>query len=220
MRVSKDNYMRGLEAPKSIGLDRDLIAVASSALDHSAAASVLPLSLRTGLLDLGATIGRSIMLSAPTKSFATDRISRVVRNGSALPLLFPWQDIGYKYWPDGRDSKKNEVLYVPDASVGCRLPHIWLKSVDQMDNTDSSALSSIDLVNVLHHVLLVGVDSEYKFDARLYKIPKDTIVVSSNEYSVCDEKDLETWQTLWNNEDGALLIRPDGHIDELIRNDF
>jgi hypothetical protein len=35
MRVSNDNYKRGLEAPASIGLNRDLIAVASSALDNS-----------------------------------------------------------------------------------------------------------------------------------------------------------------------------------------
>ena len=35
MRVSNDNYKRGLEAPASIGLSRDLIAVASSALDNS-----------------------------------------------------------------------------------------------------------------------------------------------------------------------------------------
>jgi hypothetical protein len=35
MRVSNDNYKRGLEAPTSIGLSRDLIAFASSALDNS-----------------------------------------------------------------------------------------------------------------------------------------------------------------------------------------
>lgn len=235
MNTSEDNYQRGLKPPKSIGLDRDLIATASSVLDHSAMASVLPLSIRTGLLEMGATVGRSIMLGSPTKTFATTQINNVIQTGLALPLLFPKQDIGHRY--DLREDNDTEeliallsktavdysdpmnVLYVPEVLEGCRLPHVWL-TPGSTGSTDT--ISSIDLVDLSCHVLLTTQDSEYVFDARLYDLPQDTKIIHVEDYVTCskDEVEMNRWNTLWNCELGALLVRPDGHIGRLVRNDF
>ena len=220
MSTSEDNYERGLKAPSSVGLNRDLIAMASSILDHSTAASILPLHLRTGLLEMGATIGRSTMLGSLTKNFAKKQINHVVQNGLALPLLFPKQDIGYRYDIDSTrtvNHSNSSVLYTPEILDGCRLPHIWLKCVQNENDDEAVEISSIDLVDLTNHILLKSNDSEYNFDERLYYIPKNTKRIHTSDYISINDDDRNHWNTLWNCDLGALLIRPDGHITKLRR---
>ena len=232
LAVSKDNYLRGLEAPKSIGLNRDLIALASTTLQSSPAALLLPLSFRTNLLNMGASIGRNVLLSTPTKSFAKDRIDRVVRNGRALPLLFPKHDIGYKYWCDGRVIENNhqystkDSLYVPDVSVGCRLPHIELAPLNRKKadkgGVCGGTISTLDLVELHSYTLLLAEDAGYIFDPALYHLPRNLKTIQTKDYQVVDvdgdKQNEKDWKSLWSEK--VLLVRPDGHIAMLDRIDF
>ena len=194
-------------------------------------ASLLPLSIRAGLLDMGATLGRSLLLGAPTVQFATDRISQVVNNGLSLPLLFPSHDLGYRYVPEGVENSrtttsKESVLYTPSAAIGCRLPHVWLRRrVTAVESEE--VVSSIDLVDIEKYVLLMadedsfekqkeeeeGEEDEYeKMQRRKYILPRETIIIRASEYEAVDGEG--DWKTLWGA--GALLVRPDGHVAELI----
>ena len=160
LAVSKDNYLRGLSAPKAIGLNRELIAFASNALDNPIASALLPSSLRARMLETGASAGRMAMLSAATRDFASRRISEVVQSGRALPLLFPAHDIGYTYSAADMTDKKvggNRFqepmsLYTPSVQSGSRFPHVWLR--EKSGNGD--VISSLDLIDVRGgHILFV-----------------------------------------------------------------
>ena len=158
LKVSKDNYLRGLSAPKAIGLNRELIAFASSALDNPIASALLPSSMRARLLETGASAGRTALLGAPMRDFASNRIEKVVASGEALPLLFPAHDIGYAYnsesfeAAEGRERFQEPAsLYVPSVQSGSRFPHVWLRK----KSGSGKIVSSLDLVDMQGYVLFV-----------------------------------------------------------------
>jgi 2-polyprenyl-6-methoxyphenol hydroxylase-like FAD-dependent oxidoreductase len=165
LAVSKDNYLRGLSAPKAIGLNRELIAFASKALDNPIASALLPSSLRARLLETGASAGRMALLSAPTRDFASRRIEEVVQSGEALPLLFPAYDIGYTYGAGGAARREGGrarfqepmALYTPCVESGSRFPHVWLRE----KSGRGEVISSLDLVDPRGgHVLFVAEQAD------------------------------------------------------------
>lgn len=174
LAVSKDNYIRGLSAPKAVGLNRDLIAFASNALDNTFASALLPASLRAQILETGASAGRTALLGAPARGFAGRRIEQVVKSGKALPLLFPAHDIGYKYDSSAEssvaesisnnDHNKNDralysepgSLYVPSVLSGSRFPHVWLR---RKSGDRPNLISSLDLICNSGHVLFIAETS-------------------------------------------------------------
>ena len=221
LAVSKDNYQRGLAPPRAVGLDRRLIAAASTALDNSLAEALLPTSLRGAMLEAGASVGRAALLGGPARSHAARRIRAVVERGESLPLLFPGHDIGYMYSSDhSRTNLSNEdfelrdpadALYTPSVAPGARLPHVWLRRRLAMGR-----LSSLDLVDPGGYVLLVGVALEASdVEAALAAAPQGTRVEYATDYEVCDESDASVWGLLWDCSDGCVLVRPDGHVAAL-----
>ena len=89
--------------------------------------------------------------------------------------------------------------YVPSARPGCRAPHVWLVR-------DGARISTIDLFG-RGFVLLAGArgaawrDAAVGFDIRAYAVGGEVI----------DPEGL--WQTTYGvDDDGAVLVRPDGHV--------
>jgi hypothetical protein len=122
------------------------------------------------------------------------------------------------------------VLYTPSAAAGCRLPHVWLRRVSG-ESEEEEVVSSIDLVDVERYVLLVSEEDNFfltqrkageeeeeeeyeEMQRKRYVLPGQTIIVRASKYEAFDGG--EDWNTLWGCDDGALLVRPDGHVEELI----
>jgi putative polyketide hydroxylase len=95
--------------------------------------------------------------------------------------------------------------YVPSASPGCRAPHVWLQR-------DGERISTIDLFGP-HFVLLTGRRGRAWRDAATSLATPSRPALTT--YSIGDE--LLDPDDLWNevygvDEDGAVLVRPDGQV--------
>jgi len=96
--------------------------------------------------------------------------------------------------------------YVPSARPGSRAPHAWLRRGDEQ-------ISTIDLFGP-HFVLLAGSDGEAWRRAAQAIGPSWPPLVS---YTVGKDGDLGDPDSNWHDTygvdtDGAVLVRPDGHV--------
>ena len=91
--------------------------------------------------------------------------------------------------------------YAPCARPGARAPHLWLQR-------DGERISSLDLYSD-RFVLLAGTEtgSAWRQAARQVSPQIDVVVVGETVIDM-DGK----WRELYGVEDGAVLIRPDGHV--------
>lgn len=107
---------------------------------------------------------------------------------------------------DDRTERPSVIEPATPACVGSRAPHVWL-------DTDGGRLSTLDLFGY-RLVLLTGVDGDGWREAapivsaRL-NVPLGVATVGGDELGVTSDK----WLTAYGiDEDGAVLVRPDGHI--------
>lgn len=97
--------------------------------------------------------------------------------------------------------------YTPSTVPGSRAPHVWLMR-------DGHLISTLDLFDQ-HFVLLVGPEGQSWCEAaRRLAYSKG---VPLDAYRIADDGDLQDPEGNWLStyelsEDGALLIRPDGHV--------
>jgi putative polyketide hydroxylase len=96
--------------------------------------------------------------------------------------------------------------YVPSARPGGRAPHVWLRRGDEQ-------ISTIDLFGP-HFVLLAGRDGDAWRRAAQAIGPSWPPLMA---YTVGQDGDLGdpegTWQDAYGVDvDGAVLVRPDGHV--------
>ena len=91
--------------------------------------------------------------------------------------------------------------YAPCARPGTRAPHLWLQR-------DRERISSLDLYGD-RFVLLAGTEtgSAWRQAARQAYPEVDVVVIGETVIDI-DGK----WRELYGVEDGAVLIRPDGHV--------
>ena len=91
--------------------------------------------------------------------------------------------------------------YVPCARPGARAPHLWLQR-------DGDRISTLDLYGD-GFVLLTGTEraSAWRQAARQVSPEVDPVVVGDTVVDVDGN-----WRELYGVEDGAALIRPDGHV--------
>ena len=97
--------------------------------------------------------------------------------------------------------------YVPNARPGSRAPHVWLEC-------DGERISTLDLFG-RGFVLLAGAQGQCWYEAatelaRVIEVPLRSFRIGRGG----DLTDLDqTWATIYGiEEDGALLVRPDGYV--------
>ena len=121
----------------------------------------------------------------------------------------PGRELGFCYEdgalePDGTSLPAVEDPdrdYVPCARPGARAPHLWLQR-------DGQRISTLDLYGDAF-VLLAGTEraSAWEQAARQVSPLVDPVIVGD---TVADVEG--NWRELYGVEDGAVLIRPDGHV--------
>lgn len=97
--------------------------------------------------------------------------------------------------------------YVPTAHPGCRAPHVWLERAGRR-------LSTLDLFG-MGFVLLTGQAGAAWCQAAA-EIGR-ALLVPLHVFTVGQHNDLadpeESWATTYGvGQDGAVLVRPDGHV--------
>lgn len=123
------------------------------------------------------------------------------------------QELGFSYVgspvivDDGAERPAITVAdYVPNASPGARAPHMWLEK-------DGDRVSTIELF-ADRFVLLLGTDGEgWRDAAAAADLPFAIRVIAIGpglDYAAADDADFEALYGIGN--DGALLVRPDGHV--------
>ncbi|CAN5336796.1 FAD-dependent oxidoreductase [soil metagenome] len=94
------------------------------------------------------------------------------------------------------------TIYVPSAAPGCRAPHVWLFQ-------DGERISTIDLLGS-HFVLFTGPQGEAWRDVAVSQ-SRISIVVHTIGKDVVDSQ--REWTEAYGvNDDGAVLVRPDGYV--------
>jgi 2-polyprenyl-6-methoxyphenol hydroxylase-like FAD-dependent oxidoreductase len=124
---------------------------------------------------------------------------------------YPGQTFGYQYesdliTPDGTPEPEFSVTeYRPTARPGHRAPHLTLG-----DNPDTSLL---DLFDIGHFTLLAGPNAEGWSDTASSAAVALGLPLKAFRIGKEVEADVETWCQLYGiSTDGAVLIRPDGHV--------
>ncbi len=159
--------------------------------------------------DLHAEQARSQIRGLPRDPARTARVQRAideqVEHFDTLGL-----DLGHIYEtgalvPDGSTAPAPENLvsdYLPTTHPGARLPHAWLTRGDAL-------VSSLDLVDPRDPVLLTGPGGKRWLEAaREAKLPA---------FMIGDGGEIGDPNAAWASvreilDDGALLVRPDGHV--------
>ena len=121
----------------------------------------------------------------------------------------PGRELGFCYQngamvPDGTalpDVADSDRDYVPSARPGARAPHLWLQR-------DGERVSTLDLFGN-GFVLLTGPAQASAWHSAANGLSAEVEVVVVSD-SVVDVD--ANWRVLYGVEDGAVLIRPDGHV--------
>ncbi|VAV91732.1 hypothetical protein MNBD_ALPHA04-2246 [hydrothermal vent metagenome] len=91
--------------------------------------------------------------------------------------------------------------FVPSAEAGFRLPHAWLTK-------DGQKISTLDLLDPATFTIISGLENhDWAALCEQFEIPNRTIILN-DEY-----EGAKAWlESIALPEEGALIIRPDGHI--------
>ncbi len=160
------------------------------------------------LADIEQRATRSVVSLLKDMEYGTDEydIMGILEHGSALG-----QEIGYCYYespvvlPDGGEQPITHVTeYTPHGTPGARAPHFWLEK-------DGQRISSLELF-LDKFVLLTASDGKVWQDALAAINPSVDVVC----YSIGDDglkpEDFDFEATYGVEANGAVLVRPDGHI--------
>ena len=118
-------------------------------------------------------------------------------------------DLGFSYEsgalvPDGTalPERENPVRdYVPCARPGSHAPHLWMER-------DGARVSLLDLFGT-RFVLLTGIEGADAWRRAVASASPEVDLVVVGE-TVHDPE--RRWRTLYGVADGAVLVRPDGHV--------
>ena len=142
MRLSVANFHEALEVARVMGLDYSIANTFSDILS-SKMVSVLPETIRRGILDAGIAAGRAA--SAPLAALRRKELNALFDHGETLRLQYPKEDLGFlycrtnsaiQYDTNSTDEeqvakyigpKPRDAPYVPTTLPGARFPHLKLK---------------------------------------------------------------------------------------------
>ena len=114
-------------------------------------------------------------------------------------------DDGEGPFPGGPDPMR---LYQPTTRPGARVPHAWVQR-------DGRSVTTLDLVGQGRFTVLTGIGGTPWREAAAWVSHELGVDVSAVAIGPgCDYEDLYfTWSDLREiEEDGCLLVRPDGHV--------
>jgi 2,4-dichlorophenol 6-monooxygenase len=113
-------------------------------------------------------------------------------------------EIGYRYGPGLDNAATGEEAYAPRVEVGALLPHVWIGS-------GASRRSLLDLIDRQHLTLLAGA-SAAEWSAAVAAIPAAVAVEAVDLDNLRDDIDPERSTLLSPILNGAVIVRPDGHV--------
>jgi 2,4-dichlorophenol 6-monooxygenase len=209
---SRVNYERLFEVMEAFGLDRSMLERVTVTL-RRAPARWLPRwakDLAWRLLRIPANLAlRRYHTKPETRRRVLDAIARQVPHFDRIGL-----DIGYCYErgavvSDGTRAPVPDdpvTQYIPSASPGARLPHVWL-------DPERRSHSSHDLIDFERYVLVVGSDgSAWAAAAGALGLRVPLRVLSIDELSGTAAGRTPFRSLLEIGAAGAILLRPDGHV--------
>ena len=152
--------------------------------------------------------GRRLAAGEVTLEALSAEIQEIL-NGQASHFDPPGLELGFCYEtgalvPDGTSLpvvEDPERDYVPCARPGARAPHLWLER-------DGERISALDLFGD-GFVLMTHAEQATRWREAADQVKPRVDVVSVGE-TVLDQAD--NWRTLYGVENGAVLVRPDGHV--------
>ena len=129
------------------------------------------------------------------------------------------QDLGFAYLsgavvPDGVPRPPaNSQTYIPSACPGTRAPHVWLRRSGAPRDSSTVPISTLDLFEK-DFCLLTGPRGQ-AWQVAGHQAARE-IALPISEHTIGPAAGLETdddWMGLYGLEtDGAVLVRPDGHV--------
>jgi putative polyketide hydroxylase len=130
------------------------------------------------------------------------------------------QDLGFWYAngalvPDGSSAPRADSrIYIPTARPGSRAPHIWLRRGEPGIRTSSRLLSVLDLFERKFVLLTSTADIGWRTAGQQ---AADELGVPYASFSIGPgghfQSEQDDWMELYGvGRDGAVLVRPDGHI--------
>lgn len=152
------NFSRSLRVPQALGLNVE------QAKDAARISSRISNAMSKALLPYMFAVGRWPLKSLenvrhPYGEMCLARARKILRDGASLPLLFPTDDIGFRYRPEFPRAQNAEEsihhgLDLDHLQVGGRLPHIWLQCLHPDTGESLGNISSTDLADQLQAAFL------------------------------------------------------------------
>jgi 2-polyprenyl-6-methoxyphenol hydroxylase-like FAD-dependent oxidoreductase len=134
------------------------------------------------------SIASSIGRKLPSLLNSQNQASKLISSGGGLALLFPGQDLGQIYNGSSSHISPDPFSYSPRVTRGARFPHYWI----------SRDLSTLDVISR---------------SSAPYSPPKHTLFTRTpNSIYSLPAQVLE-----YDTSIRSVLVRPDGHVDQVIR---
>lgn len=148
------------------------------------------------------------------------RAVKAVIQAQAEHFDFAGLDLGFRYEegavvPDGTEAPPHDVrVYTPSARPGSRLPHVWLSHLGRRTST-------LDIAEPGRFTLMTGTSGTAWIEAthqivRRFRMNIAAIVVADPASPATPGAFIDTdgaWACVrGTDDDGALLVRPDGHV--------
>ncbi|MED6133990.1 hypothetical protein PIB30_033295 [Stylosanthes scabra] len=254
--LSLKNFRAAMSVPAALGLD-PTVANTVHQFIVDGVGSILPSRLQKVALDGIFALGRAQLSksllneSNPLGSLRLAKLKRIFEEGKSLQLQFPAEDLGFRYIQGALVPENNDVDipaevptgrrrdYVPSASPGSRLPHMFVR----LNRLTEEIVSTLDLVSgdKVEFVLIIApLEESYHLSREAFKVaeefkvslkvcvlwPADSVEESENGskaalspwkncadvYEVKRSGISNWWDMCKMTNRGAILVRPDEHI--------
>lgn len=144
--------------PQALGLNVEQakdVARISSRISNAMSKALLPSMFAVGRWPLKSLEN----VRHPYGEMCLAKARKILRDGASLPLLFPTEDVGFRYRPEfpraqNADESIHHGLGLDHLQVGGRLPHIWLQCLHPDTGESLGNISSTDLADQLQAAFL------------------------------------------------------------------
>ncbi|XP_052111859.1 uncharacterized protein LOC107468906 [Arachis duranensis] len=254
--LSLKNFRAAMSVPAALGLDPTVANTVHQFIINGVG-SILPSGLQKVALDGIFALGRAQLSksllneSNPLGSSRLAKLRHIFEEGKSLQLQFPAEDLGFRYLQGALVPESNDIDipaevptgrrrdYVPSASPGSRLPHMFVR----LNRLTEEIVSTLDLVSgdKVEFVLIIApLEESYHLAREAFKVaekfqvslkvcvlwPTDSVEELENGskaalspwknyadvYEIKRSKRSNWWDMCKMTNRGAILVRPDEHI--------